>query len=346
MSTQAKKTSSPLQFSAPSVIENPNSLQPAAHTTYPDRISAKSPLSKRWLLALGALAAMLGGLANVGASQFGPSESLAPVVVSGKAGLKKGSSGNYQRWRRQRIDVRIDSSVEKIGANASEAIQAAFAAWNSAGITLPETTFRKTSKAKLSSTPDGVSTILYAPIDIPGHTNDLAITIAFSDPDSGEIVEADVVINSKHDFAILEDSSGVGESETEPASDVSHTRVEATSGNCITHSDGTQCGRKYDLQNVMTHEAGHFLGLAEDVEDTHATMYQCISTCETQKRLIDADDQLAVTELYADGFVAETQPEAAGCSGAHVTPTTHTGAGGVLASVLALLGVASLRRKR
>jgi hypothetical protein len=353
VSTPAQKPPSIVQISTPRIIEVATSLQPNAHTAPPGpEAGAKAP-TRRSLWKYGLVGCALAGAVNLGVSELKRAE-VAPTVVSGKAGLKQTSSGRFQRWRKQRVEVRIDSSVDALGGGTRDAIRAAFSSWSSAGIALPEVRFRSSSGAKLSSTPDGVSTVLYAPIDIEGHTNDLAVTIAFSDPSSGEIVEADVVINSRHQFAALsdeqdkdDDDDGHSTSRTSTTNAAVRERDETgAAGRCVTHSDGMQCGRKYDIQNVMTHEAGHFFGLAEDVHEPSATMYECISACETRKRALSTEDASAVTELYAEGFEADTQPEAAGCSGAHIARTTHAGVGGLAASLLAVLGVAVLRRRR
>ncbi len=53
----------------------------------------------------------------------------------------------------------------------------------------------------------------------------------------------------------------------------------------------------YDIQNVMTHEVGHMLGLGHsDVYD--ATMYKEGPVGETSKRSLYFDDLLAVEEIY------------------------------------------------
>ncbi|HEY6557920.1 MAG TPA: matrixin family metalloprotease [Polyangiaceae bacterium] len=352
MSTQSPHNSlNPYPFTAPRIVEVGTSLQPAAHTNPPTpEPPPRRTVQRRWLLPAVAGVLAVAGVVNLGLRELRGSEPLAPQVVSGKAGLKQATSGKFQRWRKQKVDVLIDSSVDTLGAGTRDAIRGAFESWDSAGITLPEVRFRNTSGVKLSAKPDGVSTVIYAPIDIPGHTNDLAVTIAFSDPVSGEIVEADVVINSRHEFAALQNSDDDRDDDRDDDGR-KQPRTEETAesgkhaGRCVTSSDGSQCGRKYDIQNVMTHEAGHFYGLAEDVHEPSATMYECISACETRKRALSLEDQDAVTELYADGFDAETEPEAAGC-GAHITPTVHAGAGSVVASVLSVLGVAALRRRR
>ena len=53
-----------------------------------------------------------------------------------------------------------------------------------------------TSGAKPKLEPDGKSTIVYAPIEISGHKNDIAVTIGFANPGNGRLIEADVVLNS------------------------------------------------------------------------------------------------------------------------------------------------------
>lgn len=351
MSTPLRNLPSPSQFSAPRIIEVATSLQPAAHTTPPGQEppKGKGPARTRRFLtaALVALAAV--GTVNWAARELRSGRDSKPSVVSGKASLKHSQSDKFQRWRKQNLSVKIDSSVDKIGPRARSSIRQAFTSWQSAGITLPNVTFETTKGAKLSSAPDGVSTILFAPIDIPGHTNDLAVTIAFSDPSSGEIVEADIIINSKHDFATLQPDDTVNDDDIDQTDNDSSgkdgSKTTASSKVCVTHSDGARCGRKYDVQNVMTHEFGHFFGLAEDVDVRTATMYQCISACETHKRVLSRDDQEAVTELYAEGFSADQQPAAAGCSGAHVTPSTRTGFAGFGGALMTVLGFAALRRR-
>lgn len=52
-----------------------------------------------------------------------------------------------------------------------------------------------------------------------------------------------------------------------------------------------------DVQNCMTHEVGHMLGIGHsDVVD--ATMYEDAALGETKKRTLHADDRLALFEIY------------------------------------------------
>lgn len=56
----------------------------------------------------------------------------------------------------------------------------------------------------------------------------------------------------------------------------------------------------YDVQNVATHEFGHFLMLNDlyGGGDTEKTMYGYIGTGETKKRSLDADDLNGINAVY------------------------------------------------
>ncbi len=99
----------------------------------------------------------------------------------------------------------------------------------------------------------------------------LAITYVTYRTNSGSIVDADIVINA------VNESWVVGSEEK------------------------ADCGTSYDLQNVITHEFGHFLGLGHSPDD-QATMFATAAHCEIAKRDLAEDDVAGVQSLY-DGFV-------------------------------------------
>ncbi len=60
---------------------------------------------------------------------------------------------------------------------------------------------------------------------------------------------------------------------------------------------------RMDVQAVMTHEVGHFLGLGEEQSNPAATMFPRIAHGETLKRTLSLDDIIGVRTVYADASV-------------------------------------------
>lgn len=161
----------------------------------------------------------------------------------------------------------------------------------------------------------------------------LALTTVTYNTQSGEIYDADMEINS--------------------------TPANAT----ITTAD-PPAKVVYDLQSVITHEAGHFLGLAHTQPGhTEATMYARYVQGQTFMRDVSQDDVCGICAIYpptraascADaprhGFLStcggNAGPEAGGCS--CEVPGAGGGGGAQLAlagAVLALVAGAAARRRR
>ncbi len=131
--------------------------------------------------------------------------------------------------------------------------------------------------ANLSLTYQGRSTKKYADGDNqntvsnisngwPYQAAALAMTTASFNPSNGEIWDVDIELNSQH-FSFAH------------------------------HQTGTNCQGGYDLQNTVTHEIGHFLGL-DHVPITDATMYSGAIACETKKRDLHQDDIDGICAIY------------------------------------------------
>ena len=166
-------------------------------------------------------------------------------IVSGNPALKRGSDGQSVRWHTSKNKIYFDSSLDAAGSHARDAVQLGFGTWLGSGAKVPGLEFDSTSGAKFSQTPNGKSEVMYGPITLAGHQNDLALTVTFSDPKTGEVVDSDMIFNSSHPYGLL----------PYKASDTS---------SAMTPVDSTVCEQRYDLQSVATHEAGHFFGLSED----------------------------------------------------------------------------------
>jgi MYXO-CTERM domain-containing protein len=166
--------------------------------------------------------------------------------------------------------------------------------------------------------------------------NTLGLTTITYDPDTGEIYDADMEINATVPLSL-----------TDPVP-----------------MDG------YDFESIITHESGHFLGMAHS-GDLHATMYAIYTPGATSMRVLAGDDVAGLCSIYqpdgersvdpsvaADGLVLEgtcdptprhgfsTQCGTSPTKGCSVTASASGGTD--VAAVLALVGAAgaSSRRRR
>jgi hypothetical protein len=203
--------------------------------------------------------------------------------VNGTASLKETPNGSIQRWGKSGVVITIDDSVREAGPEAVNAVQNAFGNWLESGANLPRMTFDSSRTKTSLMKPDGKNTISYGEIDIKGHKKDLALTITFLDPATGRIQESDIVINSKQDF--------------------------------LAQQNLTKCDGEYDLESVVSHEAGHFFGLGEDTEDDSTTMYYVTRACDIQKRELKEPDRHSMTLLYSTpGDDEEEAATSGGCA--------------------------------
>lgn len=154
--------------------------------------------------------------------------------------------------------------------------------------------------------------------------DDLALTTVTYNRENAQILDADVELNSfKEDFTISDD--------------VSETRV--------------------DLQAIVTHEVGHFLGLAHDKDDDEsATMYQYYQFPFVARDLGESDIR-GICDIYPPGEPISTKtctprhgyqrkcavPDSNGCG---CTIPTRRASGARSFGLLALVGLGLLLRRR
>jgi hypothetical protein len=107
--------------------------------------------------------------------------------------------------------------------------------------------------------------------------NTLGLTTITFDPDTGEIYDADMEINATVKLAV---------------------------GDPVPQ-DG------YDFESVVTHESGHFLGMAHSGDD-RATMFASYSAGTTFKRILTADDIGGLCSIYLPGGLRAADPSVGG----------------------------------
>jgi uncharacterized protein (TIGR03382 family) len=121
--------------------------------------------------------------------------------------------------------------------------------------------------------------ILYVPAEQwPSDSRAFAITSVWFRPSSGVILGADMALNGhRGPFGVC--------------------GAEGCEGDGLT-----------DLRNVVTHEAGHFLGL-DHSDQAGATMWCSAAPGDVDKRALDADDADGLCAIYGPG--AQPDPDAA-----------------------------------
>jgi hypothetical protein len=276
---------------------------------------------KLWFFTV--LSVLAGAL---GAHAFGDGQKLVSDVRSGSPGFKQSSTGKNVHWQKNAVTIYLDESLKQLSPTTDEAVMQAFGRWVASDANLPNISF---DSVKGSAVPkqDGKSIVSFGKITAAGHEQDVAVTITYSDSKTGEILEADMVLNSKYAMGVLK------ERQPDPSG-----KVAATSH----ASEAEECQNRYDAQNVATHEAGHFFGLGEDMVERQATMFLSINQCETHKRELESTDVSAVSLLYADAASSEEKaagPRACSFGGA---PAGSSGLSWVASLVL---GFALTRRR-
>ena len=168
------------------------------------------------------------------------------------------------------------------------AIRASFDTWDNASGALSYTNVGTTALA--GGNLDGYNVVSWADISsqYPGA---IAVTIVWSYRYNKQIAEVDTLMNI---------GSGFTWSYTAPdtAHDLSGTAT-ADASRYTDPSNGGVAGT-YDIRNIMTHEAGHWLMLGDlyNSTDNELTMYGYGSTGQIKKDTLGYGDELGVERIY------------------------------------------------
>ena len=281
------------------------------------------------VIVLGGVSAVLGLAGAAGLSHLRARPEPVMQIVSGSPVLKKAEDGESVRWHSKKSKIYFDASLDAAGEHARDVVQMAFGTWVGSSAKLPSIEFDTTKSASFGQKPNGKSEVMYGPIKLAGHENDLALTVTFSDPKTGEVIESDMIFNSNQPFGSLPTTAMV-----------------PTAPGMV---EDTMCQKRYDLQSVATHEAGHFFGLGEDFDARTATMFYTTGRCETNKRALQSSDESTMSALYvasdADGDGSEEGANAKGCGGARIGQGS-TGSPAVMLLLSALTGLVAWRRRK
>lgn len=186
--------------------------------------------------------------------------------------VKHSAEGELVRWRRTNVQWTVDRSVRKV-AGAQAAIETAVDAWTQRG-----------GAPSLSAGPpdasikpgfDGKNTIYYAAKGYEPAGVALAVTLLSFDDRTGEVLDADVVLNGKYHLA--------------PVS------VDAPAASLEAESDEDAV---YDIGRIVAHEMGHALGLSDEHENAGALMYPYVPRSRVLATSPAADDLAGLTQLY------------------------------------------------
>ena len=268
------------------------------------------------------------------------------------------------------IDGRGSDSMER--SDIEDAVNAAFNTWETADCpegSTPNLVFKpsmapSTCKRAEFNTTGNVNTIAFLnpwndPCDGPGDPAyaplAFAVTIVWHNTSTGEILDADMMINDQQ-FIPGQQAGG-------------------PYANC---PDSGCLDTDADLRGIVTHEAGHFIGIGhcnpDDVDDPNdpcvlATMFASAERNAVDKRSLAPDDIEAVCDIYPPGDLdqtcnatplgglllnCETTPEgnpiacdapgstsSGGCS----CSTTQTPADALWLTFAALIGLSVIRRR-
>ncbi len=226
--------------------------------------------------------------------------------------IKMTGDGTPIRWPDGEIEIALNFSAElhDIDEDDAEAeVRDAFASWNS--MLGEQMSVRFESDDDAETERDGTNAIHWGTDPDDSFIDPVALgtTYLTYKTSTGQILEADIVINGvNYEWMVVRGD----------------------------------CTARYDLQNILAHEIGHFYGIAHSVDHNESTMYPSAAMCETKKRQLSSDDQDAILFLYnsvtleASGSLAD---ELMGCSAGGTS-----GLGGA-ALVLGLLAAIRLRRR-
>jgi hypothetical protein len=251
--------------------------------------------------------------------------------------LKHSSNGKHLLWARSQVSYVVDASIEQAVPGGALAVSNAVAAWTNTGGGPALSTSAAVGAAKAGL--DGQNSVLLAPHGFAPAGNALAVTVTSYDVATGDIIDADIVINGVYPFSVLA-------ARAQPANGAV---AISTDGSAADDAAATHV-TPFDLGHVVSHEIGHTLGLADERDDDSALMYAFTMPGDASTRAPATDDVDGVDALYGASLgPTAASPSHSGCGQASVAGSRARPAdawGGLALVAGAVAWLASRRRAR
>lgn len=255
-------------------------------------------------------------VALLAAAAFAPS-ALAPSVLAFERSTVTDDPTTPLYWRYRWVHVRAaaDSCADVPEGSVALAVDRAVATWNLAAEGCSDfRLFHDGPPSGLTTNldrgaHDGENRIVWREDEWPDEPEVLALTTVVYRVSTGQILDADIDLNGVHHY--WTDTSEPGSAAT-------------------------------DVENTLTHELGHLIGLAHAV-DPEATMYSESAPGDLEKRSLSADDIAGICHVYPDGLIT---PESPFPRGMPLQGTCSAAPGGGSSAWLVGLSLVLLLRRR
>jgi len=203
-----------------------------------------------------------------------------PGGTSGKGSIEGEYKLTRYHWADTSIPVTYVVNLGGLPDTFLVGIQAAFQTWEDDPLSYMDFTYGGTTGIGISSLAnqmDGYNVVGWANISAQ-YPNAIAVTIFWYNVATKHLAEVDVAMNSDPYFAWWQNDAG----------------------NEVWDSDKISDAYDVDVQNIMTHEAGHWLVLGDLYAsyNTDKTMYGYSGEFELMKRSLTSGDSAGIQKIY------------------------------------------------